>query len=52
MAEGIPVIIEASIENDFKIKAKELSDAISEKTRLMIYSSPCNPTGSVLAKMN
>ena len=47
MAEGVPVILEASIDNDFKISAAELSAAINERTRLMIYSSPCNPTGSV-----
>ena len=47
MAEGIPVIIEASIENDFKITPHQLENAITEKTRMMIYSSPCNPTGSV-----
>ena len=47
MAEGIPVIIETSIDNDFKITPQELSDAITDKTRMMIYSSPCNPTGTV-----
>jgi aspartate aminotransferase len=50
MAEGIPVIIETSIENDFKITPEELEAAISEKTRMMIYSSPCNPTGTVYSK--
>ncbi len=47
MAEGIPVYVDATIENDFKITPDELADAITSKTRLMIYSSPCNPTGSV-----
>ena len=50
MAEGVPVILEASIDNDFKISAAELSAAINERTRLMIYSSPCNPTGSVYSE--
>ncbi|MFM1894678.1 MAG: pyridoxal phosphate-dependent aminotransferase [Crocinitomicaceae bacterium] len=47
MAGGIPVIIEAGIEQDFKINAAQLTEAISQKTKLFIFSSPCNPTGSV-----
>ena len=50
MAEGIPVIIETSIDNDFKITHQELDAAITDKTRMMIYSSPCNPTGTVYNK--
>ena len=50
MAEGIPVIVEASIENDFKITPSQLQNAITSKTKLMIYSSPCNPTGSIYSK--
>ncbi len=50
LAEGIPVFIETSIENDFKITPYELSQAITSKTKLMIYSSPCNPTGSLYSK--
>ena len=50
LAEGVPVIIETSIENDFKITADELEAAITDKTRMMIYSSPCNPTGSLYSK--
>jgi aspartate aminotransferase len=50
LAEGIPVIIEATIENDFKITAEQLQAALSSKTKLMIYSSPCNPTGSIYNK--
>jgi aspartate aminotransferase len=44
------VIIETSIDNDFKITAEELEAAITDKTRMMIYSSPCNPTGSLYSK--
>lgn len=47
LAEGVPVFIETSIDNDFKITPYELSQAITSKTKLMIYSSPCNPTGSL-----
>jgi aspartate aminotransferase len=50
MAEGIPVFIETSIENDFKISSQQLENAISSKTKMMIYSSPCNPSGSVYSK--
>lgn len=50
MAEGIPVFIETSIENDFKISPQQLENAISSKTKMMIYSSPCNPSGSVYSK--
>lgn len=50
MAEGVPVGIETSIENDFKITPDQLKAAINTKTKLMIYSSPCNPSGSVYTK--
>ncbi|MGC1390804.1 MAG: pyridoxal phosphate-dependent aminotransferase [Bacteroidales bacterium] len=46
-AEGIPVIIKARIENDFKIKPEQLEAAITNKTRLIIFNSPSNPTGMV-----
>jgi aspartate aminotransferase len=47
---GIPVLINATVENEFKISPQQLKDAINEKTKLIIYSSPCNPTGSVYSK--
>jgi len=50
MAEGVPVFIETSIKNDFKISPSELQDVITKKTKMMIYSSPCNPSGSVYSK--
>lgn len=50
LAEGKPVVIETSIDNDFKITAKELEAAITPKTKMMIFSSPCNPTGSLYSK--
>ena len=43
MAGAVIVPIETTIENDFKITAKQLKNAINGKTKLMIYSSPCNP---------
>lgn len=50
VAGGKPVIIEAGIENDFKITAAQFEKAITDKTKLMIFSTPCNPTGSVYTK--
>lgn len=50
LAEGIPVFIETTIDNDFKITGQEFADAITPKTKLMIFSSPCNPTGSLYSK--
>jgi aspartate aminotransferase len=47
LAEGKPVIIEAKLENDFKIKPEQLEAAITGKTRLIIFNSPSNPTGMI-----
>lgn len=47
LAEGKPVVLETSIENDFKLTARELEDGITERTRLIIFNSPSNPTGMV-----
>jgi len=50
LAEGVPVIIKGGIENDFKVSASQLEAAITPKTKAIIFSSPCNPTGSVFSK--
>lgn len=50
VAEGIPVIVNAGIETDFKITPAQLESAITPKTKMMIFSTPCNPTGSVYSK--
>ncbi len=50
VAEGIPVIINAGIENDFKINGAQLEAAITPRTKMMVFSTPCNPTGSVYTK--
>ena len=47
LAKGVPVVLPTSIEDDYKIKPEALEAAINEKTRMVIYSSPCNPSGSV-----
>ena len=50
IAGGVPVEIKTSIDRDFKVTARELEKAITPKTKMMIYSSPCNPSGSVYSK--
>ena len=50
IAGGVPVIIDADIDNDFKITAEQLKKHITPKTRMMMFSTPCNPTGSVYNK--
>ena len=47
VAGGVPVEIKTSIDTDFKVTPQELEKAITPKTKMMIYSSPCNPSGSV-----
>ncbi|MAB73536.1 MAG: aspartate aminotransferase [Flavobacteriales bacterium] len=47
VAGGIPVVLPTSIDNDYKIQPSELEAAITSKTRMVMYSSPCNPSGSV-----
>ena len=47
LAEGVPINIHGGIENDFKPSVLQLEKSITNKTKLIIFSSPCNPTGSV-----
>ena len=47
LAEGKPVMIETTIESDFKMSPEQLEKSITSKTRLIMLSTPCNPTGSV-----
>jgi len=48
--EGIPVEVKTSIETDFKMTAAQLESAITPRTKMIWYSSPCNPSGSVYSK--
>lgn len=48
-AGGISVQIEATAENNYKVTAKQLESHITDKTKLIIFSSPCNPSGSVMS---
>ena len=50
LADGIPVTINAGIEQNFKITGKQLEEAITSKTKILILCSPSNPTGSVYNK--
>ena len=48
--DGVPVEVKTSIENDFKMTAEQLEAAITPKTKMIWYISPCNPSGSVYSK--
>lgn len=50
LAGGVPVIVNAGFEQDFKMTAQQLEEAITPKTRMLILCSPSNPTGSVYSK--
>jgi aspartate aminotransferase len=50
LAGGIPVYMPTTIETDFKISPQQLKSAITPKTKMFIFSSPCNPTGTVYTK--
>ena len=47
LGEGTPVYVEGKLENGFKATAEDFEAAITDKTKLVIFSSPCNPTGAV-----
>ncbi len=50
LAGGTVNLVQTSLENGFKITAAQLESAITPKTKLFMFSSPCNPTGSVYTK--
>lgn len=50
LADGTPVIVKTSIENDFKLKPEELEKALTERTKALILCSPSNPTGSMYSR--
>lgn len=50
LAGGVPVFIKTTLENDFKPTAEQIKNAITPKTKLLMFSSPCNPTGSMYSK--
>lgn len=50
LTEGVSVFIDTTVEQNFKITPAQLEAAITPKTKLFMFSSPCNPTGSVYSK--
>ena len=50
LAEAIPVEIPSTIASDFKVSAEQIEEAITPKTKLLMFSSPCNPSGTVYTK--
>ncbi|HKP31410.1 MAG TPA: pyridoxal phosphate-dependent aminotransferase [Chitinophagaceae bacterium] len=50
IARGVPVILRTEAENNFKLTADELRNSITDKSKLFLFSSPCNPSGSVYSK--
>ncbi len=49
LTEATPVIVQGGIDNDFKVTPAQLEAAITAKTKAIMFSSPCNPTGSVFS---
>lgn len=47
IAGGVPVVVPTGVEQDFKISPEQLEKAITPKSRILLYSSPCNPSGSI-----
>ncbi|WP_010178756.1 pyridoxal phosphate-dependent aminotransferase [Aquimarina agarilytica] len=50
LADGVPVEVATSIDSDFKMTPEQLEAAITPKTKMLWYSSPCNPSGSIYSK--
>ena len=50
LAGGIPVLVKTTLESGFKITPQQLSSAITAKTKMFMFSSPCNPSGAVYSK--
>lgn len=50
LAQGKPVVIQSSIDNDFKVTPEQIENAITDKTKIFLFSSPSNPSGTVYTK--
>jgi len=48
LAGGVPVTVQLKAENEFRLTAKELEAAITDKTKLLVFPFPCNPTGAIM----
>ena len=50
IAGGVPKIIQSDVSGDFKVSPEQIEQAITQKTKAFLFSSPCNPTGTVYSK--
>lgn len=50
LAGGVPVLVKAGIDQDYKIRPEDLRRVLTPRTRFVLFSSPCNPTGSVYSR--
>jgi aspartate aminotransferase len=50
IAGGVPVIVRTAMENKYKITAQQLEENITERSKVVLFSSPCNPSGAVYSK--
>lgn len=50
LAGGVPVIVELKAENEFRLTAKELRESITDKTKLLVFPFPSNPTGAIMER--
>ena len=50
LAGGVPVIIDLKAENEFRLTADELREKITDKTKLLVFPFPCNPTGAIMER--
>ena len=50
LAGGVPVPLELKAENEFRLTADELKSAITDKTKLLVFPFPCNPTGAIMER--
>ncbi|MFS4416328.1 pyridoxal phosphate-dependent aminotransferase [Maribacter sp. 2307ULW6-5] len=50
LSDGVPVEVPTTLENDFKMTPQQLREAITPKTKMLWYSSPCNPSGSIYSR--
>lgn len=50
IAGGVPVIVKTAMENKYKITPQQLEESISDRSKVFLFSSPCNPSGAVYSK--
>jgi len=50
IAGGVPVVVRAAMENKYKMTAQQLEDSITERSKVVLFSSPCNPSGAVYSQ--